>query len=330
MTVLAPTISVLWQQIEDYGLDPKPLFKKYGVDPAIRFDTNARVSSSKIDLIRAEAAQHSKDPFFGLREGEYTRPSHIGALGFAWLASTSLQSAFARLQRYIKVIHDKMVIETEQRNGVFVVAVESLESSAIAFHRDSADLAVLAKMCRHIYGDKWNPVLVTLKHPTPSDTSLYFSYFRCPVEFNSKKNSLHIDQQQAQKRLSGSNKQLAQLNDHIVVRYLASLNRDDIINQVKSTILARLGEGGVTESCVAETLHTSTRNLNRKLAKDGTNFKNLLIEIRTELAEQYIHDESLTLTEISYMLGFSEISSFSRAYRRWTGHSPSEARKLHS
>jgi AraC-like DNA-binding protein len=94
--------------------------------------------------------------------------------------------------------------------------------------------------------------------------------------------------------------------------------------------LARLGEGGVTESCVAETLNTSTRNLNRKLAKDGTNFKNLLIEIRTELAEQYIHDESLTLTEISFMLGFSEISSFSRAYRRWTGHSPSEARKMHS
>jgi AraC-like DNA-binding protein len=312
MTVLAPTISVLWQQIEDYGLDPRPLFKKHGVDAAIRFDNNARISYAKIDLIMAEVVEHTKDPFFGLREAEYVTPSHIGALGFAWLASTNLQSAFARLQRYIKVIHDKLVIETEQRDGVFVVNIKSLENSAIAFHRDSADLAVLVKMTRLIYGGKWNPVLVTLNHPTPADTSLYFSYFRCPVEFNSKRNCLHIDQQQAQKRLSGSNKQLAQLNDHIVVRYLASLNRDDIINQVKSTILARLGEGSVTESCVAETLNTSTRNLNRKLAKDGTNFKNLLIEIRTELAAQYIHDESLTLTEISYMLGFSEISSFSQ------------------
>ena len=71
----------------------------------------------------------------------------------------------------------------------------------------------------------------------------------------------------------------------------------------------------------------STRNLNRKLSAQNTSFKALLLEIRSELANQYINDDTLTLTEISYLLGFSEISSFSRAYKRWTGHSPSDARR---
>jgi AraC-like DNA-binding protein len=74
-------------------------------------------------------------------------------------------------------------------------------------------------------------------------------------------------------------------------------------------------------------MNTSIRNLNRKLSNEGTSFKTLMMEIRRELAEQYISDSTLTLTEISFLLGFSEVSSFSRAYRRWEGQSPSAARK---
>ena len=99
------------------------------------------------------------------------------------------------------------------------------------------------------------------------------------------------------------------------------------VRPVKTAILENLGEGGICETVVAESLHMSTRNLHRKLNSVDTSFKTLLLETRSELANQYINDASLTLTEISYMLGFSEISSFSRAYKRWTGQSPSAARK---
>jgi AraC-like DNA-binding protein len=199
--------------------------------------------------------------------------------------------------------------------------------TALAYHRDTSHLAILTRMCRFVYGDEWNPRLVTIAHQSPADTSYYFEYFRCPVEFGAEQNSLHIDKEQAEKRLSGSNKQLAQLNDHIVVRYLASRSKDDIVNRVKTAILENLGQGSVTETSIAQALHMSTRNLNRKLSAENTSFKALLLDIRSELASQYINDATLTLTEISYQLGFSEISSFSRAYKRWTGQSPSEARK---
>ena len=329
MSVFAPSVSSLWRQIEDHGLDAEAIFKKHGVYQSTLFDTSARVSDLVIDRVTVEAAERSGDTFFGMKEAKYFLPSHIGPLGFAWLASTSLQSALERLQRYVKVIHEKGQVTIDYRQDELVVSIHVDAPTAWAYHRDTSQLAVLTRMCRFIYGDEWNPRLVTIAHPPPADTSYYFEFFRCAVKFNAEQNSVHFDKEQAEKRLSGSNKQLAQLNDHIVVRYLASQSKGDIINRVKTAILENLGQGSVTETTIAQVLHMSTRNLNRKLSAENTSFKAVLLEIRSELASQYINDATLTLTEISYQLGFSEISSFSRAYKRWTGQSPSEARKEH-
>jgi len=329
MSVFAPSVSSLWRQIEDHGIDAEAIFKKHGVHQSTLFDTSARVSDLVIDRIAVEAAEQSGDTCFGMKEAKYFLPSHIGPLGFAWLASTTLQSALERLQRYIKVIHEKLQLTIDYRQDRLVVSVYVDAPTAWAYHRDTSQLAVLTRMCRFVSGDEWNPKLVTIAHPPPADTSYYFQFFRCPVEFNAEMNSLHIDKEQAEKRLSGSNKQLAKLNDHIVVRYLASRSKDDIVNRVKAAILENLGQGSVTETTIAQALHMSTRNLNRKLSAENTSFKAVLLEIRSGLASQYINDATLTLTEISYQLGFSEISSFSRAYKRWTGQSPSEARKEH-
>jgi AraC-like DNA-binding protein len=330
MSVFAPALSSLWQQIEDCGIDPQPLFRQNGINASMPFDPNARMSYHKVDRIMATAVIKTGDPFFGLREEEYFLPSHLGALGFAWLASSDLRVAMERLQRYIKVINETIRVSLCDDKNSFIVSIQMTKSSENALHRDGGCLAALTKMCRFICGAKWSPLRVTLSHPEPADTTYYLSLFRCPVEFGAAQNSIHIDSRQAGETLSGSNEQLAQLNDHIVVRYLAFQARDDIVSQVKATILESLGEGNVSEASVADKLHMSTRTLNRKLKAEDSSFKTLLFDTRSELANQYLNDATLTLTEISYMLGFSEISSFSRAYRRWTGQSPSAARKTQS
>ena len=328
MSVFAPVISSLWIHLEEYGIDPAPLFKKHGIEALPPFDPNMRVSSIKLDRILAEAAERSGDPSFGLKEAKYFLPSHLGPLGFAWLASTSLQSAFERLQRYIHVLHERMEVSISDESGALVVGMHVNAESVNYFERDISILATLVKMCRFIAGENWSPAKVTFSHPAPVDTSYFFQLFRCPVEFDAMLNGIHVDSQQAAEHLTGSNKQMAQLNDHMVIRYLAARSKSDIVSRVKALILEHLGEGGICESVVAQDLHMSTRSLNRKLTAANTSFKTLLLETRSELASQYINDPGLTLTEITYMLGFSEISSFSRAYKRWTGQSPSAARKL--
>jgi len=151
--------------------------------------------------------------------------------------------------------------------------------------------------------------------------------FRCPVEFNATDTQLELHLTDVDKRLTGTNDQLARLNEHIVVKYLAHSAKKDILNRAKAAIIDGLASGAVTETSISDTLHMTPRNLHRKLLKEGTSFKALLTDVRKELAQQYSQDRSKTLTEISYLLGFSEVSSFSRAYKGWTGRPPSSARQ---
>jgi hypothetical protein len=201
MSVFAPAISSFWRQIQDYGIAPEPLFRKHGVPASKLFDPNARISDLLVNRITTEVAEIADDPFFGLKEEKYFMPSHIGPLGFAWLASTSLRSAFERLQRYIKVIHEDIQIDVSEKQDTLVLSMLPGSAYADTIHRDDAQLALLTRMCRFISGDEWNPTKITFSHATPVDTSYYFQLFRCPVEFNAEQNSLHMDKQKAEIRL---------------------------------------------------------------------------------------------------------------------------------
>ena len=307
-------------------MDPGPLFSMHGVEESAIYDPNARISSALVDAISVEANRLIGDPFFGLKEANYFRPAHIGPLGFAWLASNTLAEALARLQRYATVISDHLIIHLAESSETISVTLEDSSPSLDCFQRDSSAVSVLVKMCRFLCGDQWNPGQVFFTHVEPPDTSLYFSYFRCPTVFAAKCNGIQVDLAAARQRITGADEYLAQLNDHIVLRYLAHRSQEDIVNRTRVAILDCLNDGKATESLVASELAMSSRQLNRRLKEEGSSFRNLLLECRLELAEQYLSDSSLSLTEISFLLGFAEASSFSRAFRRWTGVTPSEAR----
>jgi len=102
---------------------------------------------------------------------------------------------------------------------------------------------------------------------------------------------------------------------------------DSIAMRVRATIIERLPDGTPSQGNIAEILHVSMRSLQRRLNNENTNFKELLEGTRHELALQYIQEQHRTIGEITYLLGFSEPSNFSRAFRRWTGMSPAEYRE---
>ena len=117
------------------------------------------------------------------------------------------------------------------------------------------------------------------------------------------------------------------MHDEIVIRYMARINKLDIISQVKSAIFELLGSGNLAAEDISNKLHITSRTLRRRLDEEGVSYSEILNDLRQELAKQYIRDDSMSLTEISYMLGFSQPSSLSRAFRLWTGKSPTEMRQ---
>ena len=140
-------------------------------------------------------------------------------------------------------------------------------------------------------------------------------------------NSLTLPLKSVDEFLPSSNPKLADLNDQVMIDYLAELDQDNLAQRVKAAILDQLPSGNVTDESVSRVLYMSARKLQRQLESAGTTFYTLLNETRKDLAKKFLSDQDTSITEIAYLLGFSESSAFSRAFKRWMGVSPSQYRK---
>lgn len=326
-TIFAPAMDMTWKVVQTYGVDPEALFKEQGIDARKIADPNARVNKAAINRVWARASEFIDEPGFALKVADFLHPSHLGALGYAWLASTSLKTALNRLSRYVHFVADDVEVGLEQTDdGVVVAIVERGVTRRMPWASDSS-LTIVVALCRMNCGSGFNPVKVELQHAKPADSSVYFGFFKCPVYFGCDIDRVTLPVELVDRKLPSANPQLAQLSDQVMIQALARLNKEKIVPRVKAVIIDHLPSGNVSDEQVAAELNMSTRALQRKLHDKGTTFKGVLTEVRQELADKYIRNNQLSLTEISFMLGFSEVSSFSRAFKRWTGESPSDYRE---
>lgn len=327
-TIFAPAMDLTWKVIDSYGVEPEPLFRLHNIDPARISDPNFRASKKALNGVWAHAAQLIDDQGIGLRAAEFLHPSHMGALGYAWLASTSLRTALNRVSRYVHFIADDIEVDLQASGELFSVTVKEHDKPQRFMWASDSSLAILTALCRMNYGAQLHPVSVEFQHAAPNDAGNWFGFFRCPVHFGCEADRINLAMEVVNKKLPSANPQLAQLSDQVMIQTLGRLSRERIVPRVKSSIIDLLPSGNVNDEQIAAELSMSTRSLQRKLKKKETTFKQLLTEVRQELADKYIRNNQLSLTEISFMLGFSEVSSFSRAFKRWTGESPSEYRDV--
>jgi AraC-like DNA-binding protein len=177
------------------------------------------------------------------------------------------------------------------------------------------------------YGPEFRPVWVGLSHGEPPDIAPYKALFECPLHWGRGCSEFAISVIDADRILLTANPVLEQLSERVVMKRLAQLDRADTATRARAAIMEQLPSGKVSDESVADALHMTSRTLHRRLKEQAYSFRDLLKDVRQQLATQYIGDDSLTLTEISFLLGFSEMSSFSRAFKNWNGVSPSEARQ---
>ena len=323
----ASVVVVLWNILESYGIDPEPLFLAMALNPELMQKPGARYRLDNLDNLWRKASEVIDDPCFGLKAADLWHPSNFSALGYAMLASDTLRTALERFDRYHRVVTDERPIKLDEtEEGLTLTMVFSHERRDIP-ERNAAALAVIMSMCRLNYAADLAPVSVTFTHPKPSCSARFYEYFRSPVVFEAPANSLTLSIEAVDRKLRGANPQLAELTDQVMIEYLAKLDQDEITQKVKAIIIDQLPSGNVTDESVGWVLHMSSRKLQRQLESAGTTFNTLLNEIRQDLAQKYLREHDTTMTEIAFLLGFSESSAFSRAFRRWMGLSPSAYRK---
>ena len=323
-TILASTTAILWKSLKSTGFDPAPLFLQADIDPELMKDPQARVSGESVLDLWQWAVELTGDDCLGITAAKHWHPSMFGALGYAWLASSTLRTALNRAARYMLVINNaRDALMEETAAGFNYRLFPELAIDMLSVQND-IHLAVLIKMCRANYGEPLNPLSVTFTHAEPNCSKVYFAHFRCPVEFGAEENCLTLPMEAIDKPLPGNNPMMAQLSDQVMIEYLSHLDKSQFTQRVKALIIEHLPSEDIQLEKLAKLLAVSTRTLQRRLKDEETSFANLLEEIRRDLASRYILANTHSLTEISFLLGFSDESAFSRAFKRWTGQSPSE------
>lgn len=326
-TTITTASQTLWRVIESYGLDPAQVFRQAGLDPAQWNEPGARFNDAKLDHAWLIATELTADPCIGLRVARCFSPASLQSLGFAWLTSDSLYDALARVVRYFRAISDAMELELSLAGDECRLSV-----GRVLYRRRSQDQSqdalwsALVSLCRVSCGESFAPLSLELVRRQPPCAAEFYALFRAPIRFGAERDAMVFRRDDVERPLPTANRALARHNERIVADYLARLDDDNFSDRVRIRLVESLPSGGVDAADVARALNVSVRTLQRRLADEGTTYSGLLDQARRELAVRFIGEQRMPVKEATYVLGFSEPANFSRAFKRWTGVSPSDFR----
>ena len=327
-TFLATVGQVFVRLVEMHGVDGHALLREAGIDPVTLRDPAARIPSRILDVIVGKAAARIPEPAFGLRAARCWHPSNLGVLGHAWLASSTLRTALQRLARYSRILGEKAKIEVSgSREGLRLTYDHRRRDPVLHAIGADAALSLIVDMCRMNYGASLRPAEVRLVRVRPQDAEPYRRFYGCPIHFAAREDGFLLSQRVADEALSTANRQLAGVLDGILAEQLAALDRSNVPARCRAHLLEQLTSGVVSVEAMARELNMSRRTLQRKLADARLTYQQLVDETRKDLALRYIDDPSKSVTDVTFDLGFSGQSAFTRAFRRWTGLSPTTYRE---
>lgn len=323
---LASANYILKEILLSRGIDPKGIYEEAGIDIDALKVPNARIPSTKATQLWRLAIQRINDPCFAVDSGRHWHPSFLNALGYSWLVSSTLKDALEKLVRYSRLVSDLLKIDLRHFKTESVLRITNSTPNTLGQHRKIAFFSVLTAMCRFNFGNRFCPLELHLTGNHPECLQDFYSYFNCKIIFQAPHDSISFARTDLEKPLKTANKILEEMHDKVIRNYLQQLNEKDLAQKVAIEIAEGLSSGKVTDDFIAKRLNMSVRSMQRRLREKGTRFQKIFDSTRENMAKEYFKDPNLSLQEISYLTGFADYSSFSKAFKKWTGVSPSKMR----
>jgi AraC-like DNA-binding protein len=327
-TVLVPRVLSSWTRVlldalDDRGIDGMKLAATVGLKASDFKNPNASLAISKTSAFWQAAVDETGDDALGLWVSRYVKPTSFHAMGFATMASHSLLDAFQRMERYSEIISnaERLRVELDDRDCICIIESRSPVYSASAISLD-AILSQIVRFVRFLSDPYEPPKSLSLVRERPKNHQDFSEFFRCPITFSAPVNKLIFASEFAKRPLSSANIMLAEQHDMITANFIDSLSDDPFAEKLRKTVIDQLPSGNSSIKSVAVSTGTSVRSLQRWLAGSGQSYSEYLGALRRELAEYYLTETDLPVTEISFLLGFGSTSSLSRAFAGWTDTSP--------
>jgi AraC-like DNA-binding protein len=323
-SILGSYVKAVGRALDAAGCDGPALLAEAGFDLKNLDGPDTRCPLANTGHLWRIAVAATGDPAFGVKVANHYKHTSFHALGYGTSASSTLKEAFERVQRYCHVVSDAVDYQFFRRGSEYHFIIEP--AIDIAVEAIDALVSTYLRMCRSLIGSQYSPLSIELRRARPAIIDDYERLWRAPLRFGAEQNRLIFDSDSIERLLDTGNPELAQQSDVISSRYLARIERYNIVARVREVLTQRLQDSEPSQEDVAEILNVSARTLQRKLGDSGTTFKEILDETRHALALAYLSTPQHSVNEITYLLGFSCSSSFTRAFRRWTGLSPSDWR----
>lgn len=311
--------------LEHSGVDSRRVFAAVGIEDMLDNDPLHRLPLATVTRLYQVCVEVTGDPYFGLTVARFIQAPTMHALGFGLLASATLMDFCTRVQRYFRLVSQNALIEIEDRGEAVYFA--SVPLPDVCPQTQDAWIGLLLRMMRLLYRDDFSPLAVEFAHPVPDGgDGPYVEFFGAPASFDCEAVALVLPKADMNVPLKGASPELAQFNDNLAMEYIAKLDRADVVANTRACIIELLPGGECSKSQVAAAIGMSTSSLQARLTERGTSFHELLNEIRRDLACSYLKQSGVSVTEITFLLGFTDVSNFTRAFKRWTGVSPTSYR----
>lgn len=276
-------------------------------------------------LLQRAAAQLD-EPALGLRVAEGIGPRHFGVVGYAALVCATLGDALQRLERYHALVYDANPAQVRVE-GECLVLTWGVARGRPGQLVDETAIGALLHLARDLTGQRLAALQVDFVNPPPADLQPYRDFFAGDVRFDQNATRLALPLAYLSLPLRQPDAALLALLDAQAEGFLGRQDSIGLLEQCQQALIPLLREGRPNLDALAERLHRAPRTLQRHLAEEGLSFRQLLDDTRRQLAQGYLQDQHLPLGEVAALLGYSEQSAFSRAFRHWHGDTPLAWRK---
>ncbi len=321
------------------GIAPPTMLAELDLSAAQLLDPDGRVPAEVAARAWRIAADRCGDPTFGFAVAEQLRLDLVGGLGWALHASATVREAVERLTRYLRLCNQyaRLRLVEDGDTAHLQLELDHPDARAVAAfdpealrHPTECLFWSLLSFCRRATGRQLTPLAVDLRHQAPpqGDTiAPYLSRFAVVPSFAAPRSALVLPRAFLELPLLAPDPQLTAVIERHLRRLLDELPRADTFAcRVRRALAVELRHGEPSLPRLAERLRCSERTLQRRLQQEGCTIHGLLGEVRLELAIRHLRESKESIAEISFLLGFSEVRAFHRAFKRWTGTTPSAFR----
>ncbi len=309
-----------------HGANPAKLFSSAGLDMNSVGVPGASFTVSHYNGLLKHCAYQIKKPNFGLLVGSSLRPQMLGAFGLRLQYCQTIGEGINFFQNNFQRVQQAAALSLVPMGRTYILKIQIVDPDVTDPDQlVQSFLALLVGWIRRRYRESWEPIKVYLKATSTETMSEVRNYFRCPAMENASFYGLEFTRETFEASLKGGDPVLcALLESHLDSHGDLSSVEQNLKFTVANAIEKNLEEKKTTIDTVARQLGFSARTLQRRLVEEDIKFSVLVSDVRRALARRLLRQQAVSISEVAFRLGYSDVSSFSRAFQRWEGVPPSQ------